>query len=102
MALRPPEPFRARAPGRDDVAGRERRAFGWVLFRFVTDAQFDRVHAERDRQLVHRAFQTKTADRFSRRAHEGVGEHVQIRYLDFELEAARRIVAACRLDERLG
>ena len=30
------------------------------------------------RQLVHRAFEREGADRFAGRAHEGVGEHVEV------------------------
>ena len=79
VALRLSHPNRAapfRMPARSRVG--RRQSGQRVLLGFVPDAQLDRVHAEFNRELVHRAFEPERAHRFPGSAHasEGVGDHV--------------------------
>jgi hypothetical protein len=47
-----------------------------VLFRLITQPEFDGVHFQVERECVHGALDGESSDRFAGRSHEGVGDAV--------------------------
>lgn len=73
-----------------------------VFVGVIADAQFERVHIERDGQFVHGAFERVEALRGTGRAHVEGRVHVEPPQLVAELDVRRAIEASRPVDDHVG
>ena len=90
-APRPAEPARAFAHAFDQPPVAERLPGFGMRPRLVQDAELDRVHAERDGELVDRRLERQQARRFARRAHVFAARQIELDQRCRVSRLARRI-----------
>lgn len=95
IALLPAKGFRRRIKARHQRAAGVRQVLDRLVVGVVASSQLDRVHVERNRQLIHRRFQRKQIRRLGRRAHKAGGVAVGMHDRNFR-DDVRAGVKPCR------